>query len=85
MEVRVRSASRIDDRSRLARRGRGLSQAALADRAGITRQTVSGIEAGRCLPSLDVALVWRPPWGSGVAELFGKARNIVPGDGRGRP
>jgi molybdate-binding protein/transcriptional regulator with XRE-family HTH domain len=73
MEVRVSSSRRIDDRSRLARLGRGLSQAALAERAGVTRQTISGIESGRWLPSLDVALAIAAALGSSVEELFGAA------------
>jgi molybdate-binding protein/DNA-binding XRE family transcriptional regulator len=77
VEVRVSSTSRIDDRFRLARLGRGLSQAALADAAGVTRQTISGIEAGRWLPSLDVALVVAAALGSSVEELFGKAPNFA--------
>ena len=82
MDVRVSSTSRIDDRFRLARLGRGLSQAALAERAGVTRQTISGIEAGRWLPSLDVALVVAAALGSSVEELFGKAPNFAPAEAR---
>jgi putative molybdopterin biosynthesis protein len=82
MEVRVSSTSRIDDRFRLARLGRGLSQVALADAAGVTRQTISGIEAGRWLPSLDVALVVAAALGSSVEELFGKAPNFAPAEAR---
>jgi molybdate-binding protein/DNA-binding XRE family transcriptional regulator len=82
MEVRVSSTSRRDDRFRLARLGRGLSQAALADRAGVTRQTISGIEAGRWSPSLDVALVVAAALGSSVEELFGKAPNFAPTEAR---
>jgi molybdate-binding protein/DNA-binding XRE family transcriptional regulator len=82
MDVRVSSTSRIDDRFRLARLGRGLSQAALADRAGVTRQTISGIEAGRWLPSLDVALVVAAALGSSVEELFGKGPNFAPAQAR---
>ncbi len=82
MDVRVSSTNRIDDRFRLARLGRGLSQAALADRAGVTRQTISGIEAGRWLPSLDVALVVAAALGSSVEELFGKAPNFAPAPAR---
>jgi molybdate-binding protein/transcriptional regulator with XRE-family HTH domain len=73
MEVRVSSTSRIDERLRLARLGRGLSQAALADQASVTRQTISGIESGRWSPSLDVAFAIAAALGSSVEELFGAA------------
>jgi molybdate-binding protein/DNA-binding XRE family transcriptional regulator len=82
MEVRVSSTSRIDDRFRLARLGRGLSQVALADQAGVTRQTISGIEAGRWSPSLDVALAIAAALGSSVEELFGTAPNFAPAEAR---
>jgi putative molybdopterin biosynthesis protein len=82
MEVRVSSTSRIDDRFRLARLGRGLSQVALADQAGVTRQTISGIEAGRWSPSLDVALAIAAALGSSVEELFGAAPSFKPHEAR---
>jgi molybdate-binding protein/transcriptional regulator with XRE-family HTH domain len=78
VEIRVSSCSRIDDRLRLARLGRGLSQVALADQAGVTRQTISGIESGRWSPSLDVALAIASALGSSVEELFGTAPRFAP-------
>jgi molybdate-binding protein/transcriptional regulator with XRE-family HTH domain len=62
---------RIDDRFRLARLARGLSQGALADIAGVTRQSISGIESGRWSPSLEVALALVSALGTSVEELFG--------------
>jgi transcriptional regulator with XRE-family HTH domain len=62
---------RIDDRFRLARLARGLSQGALADIAGVTRQSISGIESGRWSPSLEVALALAGALGTSVEELFG--------------
>ena len=76
------ATSRIDDRLRLARLGRGLSQVALADQAGVTRQTISGIEAGRWSPSLDVALAIAAALGSSVEELFGGAPSFKPQEAR---
>ena len=78
MEVRVSSTSRIDERLRLARLGQGLSQAALADQAHVTRQTISGIESGRWSPSLDVAFAIAATLGSTVEELFGAAPRFAP-------
>jgi putative molybdopterin biosynthesis protein len=82
MDVRVSSTSRVDDRVRLARLGRGLSQAALADQAGVTRQTISGIEAGHWSPSLDVALAIAAALSSSVEELFGAAPSFKPHEAR---
>jgi molybdate-binding protein/DNA-binding XRE family transcriptional regulator len=82
MDVRMSSAGRTDDRLRLARLGRGLSQVALADQAGVTRQTISGIEAGRWSPSLDVALAIAAALGSSVEELFGGAPSFKPHEAR---
>ena len=65
------SGSRIDDRFRLARLARGLSQGALADVAGVTRQSISGIESGRWSPSLEVALALAAALGTSVEDLFG--------------
>jgi molybdate-binding protein/DNA-binding XRE family transcriptional regulator len=71
------SGQRVDDRFRLARLARGLSQGALADMAGVTRQSISGIESGRWSPSLEVALVLASALGTSVEDLFG-ARSALP-------
>ncbi len=60
-----------DDRLRLTRLARGLSQGDLATAAGVTRQAISGIESGRWSPSLDVALALAQVLDSSVEELFG--------------
>ncbi len=62
---------RIDERFRLARLARGLSQATLAEAAGVSRQAISGIESGRWSPSLEVALALAAELGSTVEQLFG--------------
>ena len=62
---------RVDDRFRLARLALGLSQGALADMAGVTRQSISGIESGRWSPSLEVALALAVALGTSVEDLFG--------------
>ncbi len=67
---------RIDDRFRLARLARGLSQGALADIAGVTRQSISGIESGRWSPSLEVALALAGALGTSVEDLFGAAPDL---------
>lgn len=46
----------VDNRLRALRAERGLSQQALAERVGVSRQTIISIEQGRYTPSLEVAL-----------------------------
>src|SRR3954466_16130694 len=55
---------------RRPRRGGGLSQATLAERAGISRQAVGAIEAGRHRPSVDAAMALASAVGRSVEELF---------------
>lgn len=57
-------------RLRLARLAGGLSQEQLAAGAGVSRQAVAGIEAGRFDPSLRVALALATAVGRTVEELF---------------
>lgn len=59
------------DRLHAARVAAGLSQAALGDAAGLSRQAVGAIEAGRHRPSVDAALALARAVGVGVEELFG--------------
>jgi putative molybdopterin biosynthesis protein len=57
-------------RLRAARLAAGLSQADLARRANVSRQALSGLEAGRWSPSLDVALLLAAALGTSVEALF---------------
>lgn len=54
----------MKNRLRILRAERGWSQAELAGRLGVSRQTVNAIETGRHDPSLPLAF--------GVARIFGK-------------
>jgi putative transcriptional regulator len=47
----------------------GMTQQALADRVGVSRQTVNAIEAGKYSPSLDVAFR--------IAGVFGEPLEAV--------
>lgn len=67
-----------DDRLRLTRLARGLSQGDLARTAGVTRQAISGIESGRWSPSLDVALALARALDSTVEALFGGVSEAPP-------
>lgn len=76
------SRRQTEDRLRLTRLARGLSQGDLARTAGVTRQAISGIESGRWSPSLDVALSLAGALDSTVEELFGSAAEAPPVRGR---
>lgn len=56
---------------RAIREGRGLSQSALADMAGVKQATISRIEKGVNNPSLQVAQDIAEALGVNVVELFG--------------
>ncbi len=47
-----------------------LTQQALADRVGVTRQTIIAIEAGKYMPSLTLAFKLARSFGMGVEEVF---------------
>ena len=60
----------FENRLKLARVEKGLSQAELADRAGVTRQTIGLIEAGRYNPTLKLCLILARETGRNLDELF---------------
>lgn len=49
----------------------GMSQAALGEAIGVTRQTVIAIEQGRYSPSLESAFRIARLFGTGVEDVFG--------------
>jgi len=67
----------VTNRLRDARERAGLSQAALAARAGISRQAVGAVESGRHAPSVDTALRLAAAVGATVEEVFGAASEGV--------
>ena len=60
----------MDNEIRRLRAERGLSQAALGEALGVSRQTVNSLEAGRYDPSLPLALTLGRFFGTPVEELF---------------
>jgi putative transcriptional regulator len=52
------------------RRDRGLSQLALAQAMGVSRQTINSIESGRYVPSLGLAVGLARFFASTVEEVF---------------
>ncbi|MDE1894503.1 MAG: helix-turn-helix transcriptional regulator [Xanthomonadaceae bacterium] len=65
----------MDNRLRELRGERGWSQATLAERLAVSRQTVNAIETGKYDPSLPLAFR--------IARLFGRPIESIfePGDG----
>lgn len=64
------AAPRLENRLKVARAERGLSQSDLAQLAGVTRQTISSIETGQYVPSALLAFVLAKRLGRRVDELF---------------
>jgi putative transcriptional regulator len=67
-----------------------LTQQALAERVGVTRQTIIALEAGKYVPSLLLAFRLARAFGVGVEDVFGyeepaskPAKGPVDGDGLG--
>jgi putative transcriptional regulator len=52
------------------RAGRGLSQAALGQAMGVSRQTINAIETGRYMPSLPLALALARFFEASVEDMF---------------
>jgi putative transcriptional regulator len=55
---------------RQLRTAKGLSQAELAQKLEVSRQTVNAIETGRYTPSLPLAIAIARYFGSTVEEIF---------------
>lgn len=65
----------MKNRLRILRAERGWSQAALADRLDVSRQTVNAIEVGKYDPSLPLAFK--------IARLFSQPIESIFSDGEG--
>ena len=61
----------LENRVRAVRESRGLPQAEVARRAGLSRQALSAIESGRYVPNIAVALRLAQVLGCPVEDLFG--------------
>lgn len=63
--------TRVTNRIRALRFEKGeMTQAELAERVGVTRQTVIAIEQGRYSPSLEVAFIIANVFGVRLDEVF---------------
>ena len=62
--------TRVTNRIRDLREGAGQSQGELAERIGVTRQTVNAIEQGKYSPSLEVAFKIARVFGVPLEQVF---------------
>ena len=60
----------MKNRLRMLRAERGWSQGELAERLGVSRQTINSIETGRFDPSLSLAFQLAALFGEAVEEIF---------------
>jgi putative transcriptional regulator len=62
--------TRVSNAIRDHRDASGMTQAELARRLGVTRQTVIAIEQGRYSPSLELAFQIAAEFGVGIDDVF---------------
>ncbi|MCX6218148.1 helix-turn-helix transcriptional regulator [Spirosoma sp.] len=60
----------MKNRLKVERAEHNLSQADLADRIGVSRQTINSIETGRYVPSTILALKLAQVFGKAVEHIF---------------
>jgi putative transcriptional regulator len=60
----------MENEVRELRTGRGLSQGRLAEKLGVSRQTINAIETGRYTPSLPLAMALARFFAKTVEEVF---------------
>lgn len=60
----------MKNRLKVERAEQNLSQADLADRIGVSRQTINSIETGRYVPSTILALKLAQVFGKSVEHIF---------------
>ena len=67
----------IVTRVRELREAHGLSQAALAEAVGVTRQTIISLERGGYVPSLLLAMSLAERFGMAVEDVFAKEEDAL--------
>lgn len=60
----------IRNRIRELRAARDMTQQALADRVGVTRQTINAVELGKYSPTLEMAFRIAAVFGTPLDEVF---------------
>lgn len=69
--TRRQGSAHMDNRVRELRHQRELTQAALAEAMGVSRNTINSIETGRYTPSLTLAIALARYFERSVEEVFG--------------
>ena len=59
-----------------------MTQQELAERAGVSRQTIIAVEAGKYSPSLELAFRIADAFGVPITEVFGVQRQSEPEKGK---
>ena len=60
----------MENKIRVARAERRMTQQQLADAVGVSRQTINAIESGKFVPSTVLALKMAKIFGKSVEEIF---------------
>jgi putative transcriptional regulator len=68
----------VDNDLRALREERGWTQGTLADRLGVSRQTVNALETGRYDPSLPLAFRLAQLFGRRIEEIFHPGEVLSP-------
>ena len=63
-------APRVSNRVKELRLGRGWTQQQLAERVGVSRQSINSIERDRYVPSLELALTFARVFARATDEIF---------------
>ena len=74
----------MTNRLRVLRAERAWSQADLADRLGVSRQTINALERGKYDPSLPLAFRIAKVFGMPIEEIFAEDEGGTPLGGAGR-
>ena len=70
MESELDMDSHVKNRIKEFRSERGWTQQELADKVGVSRQSINSIERNRYVPSLPLALLFARVFGCPTDELF---------------
>ncbi len=71
----------MKNRLKVLRAERNWSQAELADRLDVSRQTVNAVETGKYDPSLPLAFKVARLFGRSIESIFEPAEDFAQGDG----
>jgi len=70
LESELDMAPHVKNRIKEFRSNRGWTQQELADKVGVSRQSINSIERDRYVPSLPLALTFARVFGCSTDELF---------------